>query len=267
MVRRCFAVLAVVGPWALGGAAHAGLLTDIGDKIGGAVGLEAGQQVQPQPQQQPQQTPPPAENAGKGDTSGKSAKTGKSKKDKSEKDKAGQTAQAGATPAGPTPTPDPKRVQQLARELNWEAVPKNLFQRYAGKWTGHFFVYTTLGKKQQVQRMTIEFTPQSDGTMKMQVFYFDLVSKTWVTQESAVYSVKGDTINVEITRQDGSKGKQVGHYSDEQVFFEGQISDGVEHFRERITKDNRFLIDGFAIYGSLKSKDRHVFIGRLERAR
>jgi hypothetical protein len=206
--------------------AQAGFISSIRDKITG----NDSQQVPQQQMQQNQATPPPAEQAGRSQPVDK------------------QKIREGAA--------------KLAKELNWDRPPADLFQRYAGAWVGHFWVYSPLGKKEEVHKVRIEYTPQSDGTLKMLTNSFDLLSKTWVVQESAVYSISGDTINVTITRPSGKASRQVGHYSDGEVFLQAQISDGVEHFRERID-GKRLLVDGFGVYDSLKSKNEHIFIGRF----
>jgi hypothetical protein len=75
-----------------------------------------------------------------------------------------------------------------------------------------------VGRKKQSQKVVVEYTPQSNGTLLMETRSFDLVSKQWVVQESAVYSVNGDTVTITVTRPDGSKQTQTGHYSDDQLF-------------------------------------------------
>ena len=108
----------------------------------------------------------------------------------------------------------------------------------------------------------MEYARQGNNTMTMRSFSYDMISKTWVTEETATYRIEGDRVLVEIKRPTGKTAKQSGHYSDGQLFLQAEIEDGVEHFRERID-GKRLLIDGFGIYGSLKGKDHHVFIGRL----
>ena len=70
---------------------------------------------------------------------------------------------------------------------------------------------------------------------------------------------------MQIRRPTGKIAKQIGHYSDGQVFLQAQIDDGAEHFRERFDDKGRLLIDGFGVYGSTSGKDQHVFIGRFSR--
>jgi hypothetical protein len=120
------------------------------------------------------------------------------------------------------------------------------------------------GKKEQIQKVTIDYTPEADGSMTMRTFSFDMLSKAWVTQETARYSVDGDKVTVDIRRPSGETARQVGHFNDGSLFLEAQINDGAEHFRERID-GQRLLIDGYGIYGSLKGKDRHAFIGRFQK--
>ncbi|MCX7018896.1 MAG: lipocalin family protein [bacterium] len=164
--------------------------------------------------------------------------------------------------------PDEKEIKaaarKIAKQMSWDAVPNDLFQRYAGKWQGTFWVYSLVGKKQQVNRVQINYEPQNDGTMKMTTLSFDMISKVWVTEETATYTIKGDTIIVEIKRPTGQTQKQTGHYSDGQLFFKGEIDDGAEHFRERISGKD-LLVDGFGVYGSFKGADHHIFIGRFKR--
>jgi hypothetical protein len=173
-------------------------------------------------------------------------------------DKAGQAA------AQPTPTPDPARVKKLKAALNWEKPPKDLFQQYAGKWQGDFWVYSTDGKLEQHNKVRIEYTAQADGTLKMEMWSGDLISKTWVTEVQSTYSIDGDSIVSTVRQPSGKSFKQVGHFNDGSVFFVSQISDGVEHYRERID-GKRLLVDGFGVYGEPKKKDHHVFIGRFLR--
>lgn len=173
-----------------------------------------------------------------------------------------QAAQQG--PAAPTRTPDPAVVEQLKKELAWESVPKDLFKRYAGKWIGNFWVYSPVGKKEQVQQVQIEYIPESDGSMTMRTHSYDMLSKAWVVQETARYSVEGDKVQVEIRRPTGKIARQNGHFKDGQLFLQAEITDGAEHFRERID-GNRLLIDGYGIYMPLKNKDQHIFIGRFKK--
>lgn len=240
MKYRSFSMLAAGLILFSAAASHAGFLSAVRDRIkdGGTQQHQAGEQVgsQQQPQQQPQGTPPPAEQANQ--PQGKAAKT-------------------------PTAEEIKEGAKKLQKELNWEQVPGDLFGKYAGTWGGHFWVYTPQGKKEQVQKVRIKYETQGN-TMAMTTLSFDMISKQYVTEETATYTVSGDTINVEIKRPTGKTSKQVGHFSDGQVFFQGKIDDGVEHFRERID-GKRLLIDGFGIYESFKSKDHHIFIGRFLR--
>ncbi|MBX7243857.1 MAG: hypothetical protein K1X53_00035 [Candidatus Sumerlaeaceae bacterium] len=177
----------------------------------------------------------------------------------------GQMPQQGPN-AKPTPTPDPEKIKagaaKLAKEMNWDKPPKDLLSRYAGKWDGNFWVYSTLGKMKQSNKVKIEGELQSDGTLAMKTLSYDLISKSWVTEENSIYAIEGDAIKVTIKRPNGQVARQTGHYSDGQVFLRADIKDGVEHFRERFD-GQRFLIDGFGVYGSIKGDDSQVFIGRF----
>lgn len=177
------------------------------------------------------------------------------------KAKAGTQA-ATAKDAITTPTPDPEKVKKLKAALDWEKPPADLFQRYAGTWQGDFWVYSVEGRLEQHNKMRITYTPQSDGTMKMEMWSGDLISKMWVTKVTATYSIEGDKIVCTVQQPDGTSFKQIGHYNDGSVFFVSQINDGVEHSRERID-GKRLLSDGFGVYESLKKKNAHVFIGRF----
>ncbi|MGI8906757.1 MAG: lipocalin family protein [Candidatus Sumerlaeaceae bacterium] len=157
-----------------------------------------------------------------------------------------------------------KGAQKLSQEINAERIPGDLFQRYAGKWKGDFWVYSPAGKKEQSQAASVEYTLNGDGTMKMESFYFDRISKTWVTAETATYVNEGNSIRVTIKRPNGDVAKQTGHFNDGQLFLTADINDGVEHYRERID-GKRLLVDGFGVYKG--QADSHVFIGRFLRER
>jgi hypothetical protein len=180
-----------------------------------------------------------------------------------------------AQKAGQQPTPTPEEqaamkkraeasARRIARQMSWDAVPRDLFRRYAGRWEGNFWVYSPVGRKKQSQKVVVEYTPQSNGTLLMETRSLDLVSKQWIVQESAVYSVDGDTVTITVTRPNGSKQTQTGHYSDDQLFVRSNIKDGVEHYRERI-RGNELLVDGYGVYGKISGDDHNVFIGRLRR--
>jgi hypothetical protein len=158
-------------------------------------------------------------------------------------------------------------ARKLAQELNWDKVPRDLFRRYQGNWSGNFWVYSPLGKKEQVNKIQAEYSVQNDGSMRMITNSYDMISKTWVVQETATYTIQGDTVYVEIRRPNGEVSRQVGHWSDDQLFLQGQINDGVEHFRERVDSNGRLLVDGFGVYGPVKGNDHHIFIGRMTRER
>ena len=231
MFVKFASAFAVVSLLAVSSAPAQSIIGGLMDRFGGG---QSQQVQQPQQvQQQQQQVPPPAEQGARKQS-------------------------AGDKKSGPS-----SGARKLARELNWDKVPRDLFNRYAGNWEGHFWTYSPLGKKEQVNRVQVSFTPNGN-TMKMVTNSMDLISKTWVVQESAVYTIEGDTVYVEITRPSGDTSRQVGHWSDDQLFLQGQINDGVEHFRERVD-GGRLLVDGFGVYGSVKGKDHHIFIGRLTR--
>jgi len=166
--------------------------------------------------------------------------------------------------ASTTPTPDPERVRKLKEAIDWEKPPKDLFARYAGTWQGDFWVYSVEGRPEQHNKVRITYTPQSDGTMKMEMWSGDLISKLWVTEVTCTYRLEGDRILCTVKQPDGSTFKQIGHFNDGSVFFVSDISDGVEHTRERID-GKRLLSDGFGVYQTLKKKNAHVFIGRFIR--
>lgn len=166
------------------------------------------------------------------------------------------------------PTPSPEQIKEgarkLAKEIGWEKIPGDLFRRYQGTWVGNYWAYSLDGKLQQTSKTKVEFKIQKDGSMKMESYYFDLLSKSYFTAEVATYRINGDEVVVTIERGQGKTDRQVGHWNDGQLFLVSNIKDGVEHFRERID-GKRLLIDGFGVYGSLKGKDQHVFIGRYLR--
>lgn len=182
--------------------------------------------------------------------------------DAKNKQAAPSTAAGSAKDAATTPPPDPEKVKKLKAALDWEKPPKDLFQRYAGTWQGDFWVYTVEGRLEQHNKMRITYTPQADGTMKMEMWSGDLLSKMWVTKVTATYTIDGDKIICTVQQPDGSTFKQIGHYNDGSVFFVSQIPDGVEHSRERVD-GKRLLTDGFGVYESLKKGKSHVFIGRF----
>lgn len=204
--------------------AQGGLFTSLRDKVTGRDEQPTAQQGPP-PQAQPELSP-------------------------QEQDKARQQAES--------------QARRVASKMTWDKVPGNLFRQYAGKWEGNFWVYGNDGRKRQVQKVTVQYAPQRDGTMHMESFNFDLVSKQWVTSEKAIYTVSGDTVTVTVSTMTGKSHTQMGHYSDGQLFLKSNIKDGIEHFRERV-RGNELLIDGYGVYGSVKGDDHNVFIGRLKR--
>lgn len=242
--------------WLLAGAlaaptiAQAGLLSAIKDKVTG--GDDSAQQ-QTQHVPAAEGTPAPAE---QGKAAGRSSKSGKGKVKVVEG--------TPPPPANPQPTPTREQIkagaQKLKKAIDVEQVPGNLFQRYAGKWKGDFWVYSPSGKLEESKAASIQYTPQSDGTMKMETFYLDRISKTWVTAETATYVNEGRSVRVTIRRPNNSVSKQTGHFNDGQLFLMADINDGVEHYRERID-GKRLLVDGFGVYKG--AGDHHVFIGRF----
>jgi hypothetical protein len=251
-MKKCGSVwCTVLAIGLLGGVAQASLWSALKEKVTGSD--DSGQQAAAAPE--PQSTPAPAEG-------GKSAKGGKAAQAKPRVKLVEGTPPPGATPQ---PTPDKETIkkgaQKLAQQMNVDKIPGDLFQRYAGKWKGDFWVYTPSGNKEQSQAASVEYVLNGDGTMKMESFYFDRISKTWVTAETATYVNDGNSVRVTIRRPNNAVAKQTGHFKDGQLFLVADINDGVEHYRERID-GKRLLIDGFGVYSG-KSADSHVFIGRF----
>ena len=182
-----------------------------------------------------------------------------------------QAAQPQATPTSAMQQAIASEANKYARhmkdKLGWDGVPSNLFQQYAGRWEGNFWVYSPMGRKKQAQKIVVEYAPQPNGTMIMKSMYLDLVSKQWAVAENATYMINGDQVIVDIKRPKGRVDRQTGHYSDGQLFLLSKISDGVEHYRERFKNNDELLIDGFGVYTSSKGEDQNVFIGRLRRKR
>lgn len=232
LAKRLVAVLTGVMIWTCVTDAHAGFLS----------GILGGKKDDPAPQQE---IPPPPPQS--------------SQPTKQMVEKDGKPV---PTPVPPDPAVIKAGAAKLKKELSWEGVPSNLFQMYAGKWNGNFWVYSPQGKLEGKEAVKMECTPQADGTMKMVTFYHDTITKTWVTHETSVYSVKGDTINVTISGTRGEPARQVGHYNDQSVFLVNESKDTFESQRERID-GKRFLSDGFAVYNGKNGKEYHVFIGRL----
>lgn len=260
MFMKYVSAFALLGILALASAAPAGILSGLRDR------LSAGQTEQfqgnnPAPQNE-QQVPPPAEQA---QPKKKQQPKQQQQAQPQQQPQQAQPKQQQAQPQDDSAKAPSAGARKLARQLNWDGVPRDLFKRYAGRWEGNFWVYSPLGKKEQVNKVQVEYTPQSNGSMKMLTNSYDMISKTWVVQESATYTIEGDTVYVEIRRPNGDVSRQVGHWSDDQLFLQGQINDGVEHFRERIDSNGRLLVDGFGVYGSTKGKDHHIFIGRMTR--
>ena len=240
-------------------AAHAGLWSALKDKVSSSDTPDdqaAIAQAAPAPAAL---TPAPAE-------ARKSTKGGKTTQGRPQLKVVEGTPPPSATPQV---TPDKETIRKgaakLSQEVNPERIPSDLFQRYAGKWKGDFWVYTPSGKKEQSQAASIEYTLNGDGTMKMETFYFDRISKNWVTAETATYVNEGNAVRITIKRSNGAIAKQTGHFQDGQLFLTADISDGVEHYRERID-GKRLLVDGFGVYRATNA-DSHVFIGRFLRER
>ncbi len=164
--------------------------------------------------------------------------------------------------AATTPTPDPERVEKLRKAIEWEKPPKDLLDRYVGTWQGDFWAYTVDGKLEQHNKVRMTFTKQGDGSLKMEMWSGDLLSKMWVTKLTATYTIQGDRIICTVQQPDGSTFKQIGHYNDNSVFFVSDTPKAVEHSRERID-GKRFLTDGFGVYERLSKNNAHVFIGRF----
>ena len=188
-------------------------------------------------------------------------------------DKPAEVAQAARKQAAPaqqepqkTPTPEQVKegARKLAKQVSWEKVPSDLFRRYQGSWVGNYWAYSLDGKLQQTSKTKVDFTIQSDGSMKMESYYFDLLSKSYFTAEIATYRINGDEVSVTIERGQGKTDRQTGHFNDGQLFLVSNIKDGVEHFRERID-GKRLLVDGFGVYKGSKGNEQHVFIGRYLR--
>ncbi len=179
-----------------------------------------------------------------------------------------EQAQAAAAqqPAEPTPTAEEIKAgaAKIKKAISWEKIPSDLFGKYEGTWAGNYWAYSLDGQLQQTSQAKVKFTIQSDGSMKMESYYFDMLSKSYFTGEIATYKNNGNSIDVTIERGKGKVDRQVGHWNDNQLFLTSNIKDGVEHFRERID-GKRMLVDGFGVYGSMKGDDKHVFIGRYLR--
>src|SRR5215218_9606175 len=135
MTKLYRVMLMLVATWTLAAVAHAGLWNALKDKVTGGEGAEDEAAVQQQlAQQQGQPTPAPAER--------KSTKGGKTVQGKS------RVQMVEGTPppaAAPRATPDKEAIRKgaakLSAEVNTEKIPSDLFQRYAGKWKGDFWVY------------------------------------------------------------------------------------------------------------------------------
>jgi hypothetical protein len=242
--------------------AQAGWISAIKDKVTGGPSDEEQQAAAMQAQAaQPAATPAPAEG---GKTPGKTAAKGTKARPNI------KVVEGTPTPvANAQPTPDKETIRKgaakLQTQMEVEKIPSNLFQNYVGKWKGDFWVYKPTGQLEQNQAASIEYTLQPDGTLKMESFFFDRISKSWVIAETATYVNEGSSVRVTIRHSNNSVGKQTGHYNDGQLFLTADINDGVEHYRERID-GKRLLVDGFGVYKG-GAADAHVFIGRFLRER
>lgn len=228
-----------------------GFLSSIKDRLTG--NEQPQQQAYPQ-QQHPQQqaTPAPAEAAGR------TVKTEDGKNVRIVQGTPPVEAQA-------TPTKEEirKGAQRIKTQMAPERIPGNLFDRYEGTWNGDFWVYSPHGHLEESKSVRIEYKKTDKNTMTMETFYADRISKQWVVAETATYTKDGSTVNVSIRRPSNDLASQTGHYNDGQLFLVANISDGIEHYRERID-GQRLLVDGFGVYGG---NDSHVFIGRFVRQR
>lgn len=159
-------------------------------------------------------------------------------------------------------TSSSKKTSSQASEGGRSSVPSNLFSRYAGKWTGDFWVYSPDGVLQESKSVMIEYKP-SGKNMTMETFYLDRISKQWVVAETATYTNNGGSVKVSIRRPNSEMASQTGYYTNGSLFLTSDnIKSGVEQYRETLD-GQRLLVDGFGIYGDVK--DSHVFIGRFVR--
>lgn len=193
---------------------------------------------------------------------------------KEERLPSGATVTEGSDPnqgVRPQKTPTPEQIKagaaKLSRQLGHERIPANLFKQYVGTWRGWFYTYTPDGQAKGRQSVQLQCELQSDGSLHVRAMYFDRLAQQFVLGESYVYQkVSPDTVRVTITRANNEKSYQTGHYNDGSLFLQGEISDGIESYRERID-GNRWLMDGFSYYDSKKKgvRDAHHHIARLTR--
>lgn len=153
-----------------------------------------------------------------------------------------------------------KGVNSSSNTSGKSTIPSGLFARYAGKWTGDFWVYSPDGILQESKRVLIEFK-NSGKNLSMETFYLDRISKNWVVAETATYTNQGNKVKVSIRRPNNEMASQTGYYSNGSLFLTSDnVKNGVEHYRETID-GQRLLLDGFGIYGN--ANDSHIFIGRF----
>ncbi len=169
-------------------------------------------------------------------------------------------AEAGDPTGGARPQATPTREQikkgaaKLAKQLDVERIPSDLFKRYAGNWEGNFYTYSPDGRHNARQAVRVQAEIQSDGSLLCRAMYFDKLAQQFVLGESYLYQkVDAGTVRVTITRASNQTDTQTGHYNDGYLFLQGDISDGVESFREKID-GNRWLVDGFTMYNMGKGK-------------
>lgn len=167
-----------------------------------------------------------------------------------------------------TPTQEQikKGAAKLAKQLNHERIPGDLFRQYAGTWKGWFYTYTLDGRSTGRQAVQMQCDLQSDGSLLVRAMYFDKLAQQFVLGESYHYQkVDPSTIKVTITRASNDTQTQTGHFNDGSLFLRGNIADGVEGSRERID-GNRLLMDGFSVYFNKKGEnDVHHHVARLTR--
>lgn len=249
-MKKWVLVFAAAGLFGVAPASAQGLLSALKDKVTGG-----GQEPQETPAAQAQSTPPPAESGARNSRRGTARPNVK-------------VVEGTPPPSAGTPQPTPDKetirrgAQKLRAQLETEKIPGDLFRRYAGKWKGDFWVYSPEGKLEESKSVSLEFTPGSGGTMKMESFSFDRISRTWVIAETATYENQGDSVQVTIQRPNTSVSHQTGRYNDGQLFLTNQGREGMEHFRERVD-GKRLLIDGFGAYPAKQGGEYHVFIGRF----
>lgn len=176
----------------------------------------------------------------------------------------GQSESSSDSQGGQTSSND----RRVSAALATEKLPKDALTRYVGKWKGSLWVYGPGGDLQERKTVQVECKMVADGKMEMSTFMFDLVGRQLVVVETSTYQIVApDRIRVSIKRPTGKVETQNGRWNDNALFLTSVRSDGVEHFRERIS-DDRLLMDGYGIYGNHRELKNHtVFVGRLTRER